>query len=193
MFYTFWLYTGHFVENKDSRGEINSTEAPESCLFFLLEWGFQSHLFYNLAGSRFCCCFSYIFVCSSVYFWTLDYKLHFISVELWKLDVLSRVFCPIFLLYSTTPFLYLRKVTSSSSTSAPKVDGILVDPKGTSPKTPLTSQSVNLPDDDANDVASTKHKQYEGISVSHQRRLPEEGLHYSEVDGGGIIGEDARL
>lgn len=91
------------------------------------------------------------------------------------------------------PFLYLRKVTSSSSTSAPKVDGILVDPKGTSPKSPLTSQSVNLPDDDANDVASTKHKQYECISVSHQRRLPEEGLHYSEVDGGGIIGEETGL
>ena len=59
-FYTFWLYTGHFVENKDSRGEINNTEAPESCLFFLLEWGFESHLFYNVAGSRFCFCFGYI-------------------------------------------------------------------------------------------------------------------------------------
>lgn len=91
------------------------------------------------------------------------------------------------------PFLYLRKVTSSSSTSAPKVDGILVDPKGTSPKSPLTSQSVNLPDDDANEVASTKREQYECISVSHQRRLPEEGLHYPEVDGGRIIGEEARL
>ena len=56
------------MENKDSRGEINSTEAPGSCLFFSLEWGFQSHLFCNLAGSRFCGCFSYLFVCSSVYF-----------------------------------------------------------------------------------------------------------------------------
>lgn len=52
---------------------------------------------------------------------------------------------------------------------------------------------MNLPDDNANDVAKSKHKLYECISVSHQQRLLEEGLHHPEVDGGRILGEEAGL